>query len=451
MRYILLFTFLVFLPVLVAAEELKKEDFAFGYILETDNLGAIYSVSIPHEVYTTTAMNNLEDIRVFNSQNQVVPHEIRYPVSRDKRPMISDPVPFFPLYLDNDQNDAELSMRIETGRNGEIVNIQKNRSSSDDTPSAYLIDMKDAGTYPMNLTIQWTAEGTGILLPVILESSDDLVSWKRVLKTTLADLIFMNNRLRNGEITLQQNQGRYLRLRPDNQGVLPEISVIQTLSSPDINRVERRWIHLPFTLEHREDQTFLEAEISGRLPVDELTIEFSQPNSLLKAKVSCLDTENIWHYRGEGLFYLLTNDGAELRNEPLTIQRQNITALRLEIIEDGVGGAMESTKIKAGYVPHELLFIARGQGPFTLAYGNGNMVNTAPKNKGALLKGLAENEQQNLLRKAEVREKVILGGAEQLKIARQKPWKKIILWVVLLAGVATLAVMAWSLTRKMNQ
>ncbi len=451
MKQILLAAFLVFLPVTVSAEEYTKEDFAFGYVLKTDDQGAIYSVPLPHEVYAGTVMGDLEDIRVFNNEGQIVPHELRYPTFTSDQPKVRVAVPFFPLFSQTDQNDTELSMRIETGNNGEIINIKKNSEASTETPSAYLIDMKDAGAYPLSLNIQWTAGGTGILLPVILESSEDLISWRIIKNSTLADLVFMNNRLQHGEIELQHKSGRYLRLKPENKEDLPEITAIQTISSPESKEIERRWIELPLVLKQEKNTTYLQTGIAGGLPVDSLTIVFSQPNSLLKARVASLDGQKSWRYRGEGLFYLLTNNGNELRNEPLYIKRQNISALRLEIVEDGVGGALQSTKVQVGYVPQELLFIARGRGPFTLAYGNGSIEKSTLGNKGAFFRGLTENEQHNLLRKAEVQEKVILGGKKQLEIPSPKPWKKIILWLVLLAGVATLAVMAWSLTRKMNK
>jgi hypothetical protein len=450
MKHILLSALLVLLPAIAVAEDYTRDDFAFGYIIETDDQGAMYYAALPHEVYTGTVMSNLEDLRVFNSEGQIVPHELRYPPTNENTLKSKVSLPFFPLFSSEDQNDPELSMRIETGSNGEIVNIQKSSGVAEQTPSAYLIDMNDAGTYPLTLNLEWKTQGSGSILPVVLDSSADLVYWRRIKKTTLADLIFMNNRLRHGEIELPRLSGRYLRLKGENRTTLPEITAVDSISGPE-SKIERRWIKLPLSLLKQDDKTYLETEIAGGLPVDSLTIQFNQPNSLLKARVLCLDDQNVWRFRGEGLFYKLTNNGNELSNETLIIQRQNISALRLEIVEDGVGSAFDSTQLHVGYVPQEILFIARGKGPFILAYGNAGMMNAPPKNKGAFLKGLTENGQQNLLRKAEVKEKVVLGGKEMLKVPKEKPWKKIILWLVLVGGVATLAVMAWSLTRKMNQ
>ncbi len=185
--------------------------------------------------------------------------------------------------------------------------------------------------------------------------------------------------------------------------------------------------------------------------MDGLTLEFNQPNSLLKARVMSMDHQERWSYHGEGLFYLLKDNGNQLLNEPLFMRRQNASALRLEIIEDGTGSALDSTYAQIGYVPQELLFIARGEGPFTLAYGNAAMLHGTSRSNNISLGELTENSQQGFLRKAVVKDKVVLGGEELLAVPKPKPWKKLILWFILVVGVATLAYMAWSLTRKMNR
>ena len=450
MKQILFAVFLLLMPSVAVAEDYTTADFAYGFTLETDDQGAMYHVPLPHEVYTGTLTSNLLDLRVFNSEGQIVPHELRYPATKENSVKSKVSLPFFPLFSRDDQNDPELSMRIETGINGEIVNIQKNSGANEETPSAYLIDMNDAGTYPLTLNLMWNTEGSGAMVPVVLDSSADLVFWRRIKKATLADLIFMNNRFRHSEIELPRLSGRYLRIKSENRTELPVITAVDSISGLE-SEIERRWIKLPLSLLQKDDKTYLQAKIPGGLPVDSLTIDFNQPNSLMKARVLCLDDQNVWHNRGKGLFYSLTNNGVELANEPMVIERQNISALQLEIIEDGVGGAFDSTQLQVGYVPQELLFIARGKGPFILAYGNASMVNNPSASKDGFLKGLSENGQQNLLRQAEVKGKVVLGGEAMLKVQEKKPWKKIILWMILLAGVATLAVMAWSLTRRMNQ
>ncbi len=450
MKHFLFSALLIFLPFMVEAEDYTKEDFAFGYILETDNQGAMYSVTLPHDIYTGTVVGTLEDVRVFNSEGQVVPHEIRYPAVVDKKPMTKKSVPFFPLFLQQDQNDIQSSMSIEIGISGEFVHIQKSSVDSEQIPTAYLIDMGNIDNYPLSLNFQWISEGTGSLFPVILESSEDLVSWRKIKQSTLADLLFMNNRLRHGEIEVQQEPGRYLRLKSQNRIVLPEITAIQTVSRPKSSVVDRRWIQLSCNLHQKDNKTYLESDIPGKIPIDGLRIEFNQPNSLLKSRLLWLDNRSTWHYKTEGLFYLLTNNGIELRSEPLSFPRQYTSAIRLEVVEDGVGRALETIKVKVGYVPQEIFFIARGQGPFTLAYGHGKMVSDTQRSSRSLLRDIPINGQQNLLRKAEIKEKVVLGGEMQLHVPHQKPWRKIVLWLVLIAGVVTLAVMAWALAGKMN-
>ncbi|MDJ0623617.1 MAG: DUF3999 domain-containing protein [Desulfocapsaceae bacterium] len=438
------------LPTLAIAEEVVKEDFAYGLILNTDNQGAFYGVTLPHDVYVNTALKNLDDLKVFNSDDQVVPHNLRYPPHREEQEE-RHALPFFPLFSKQKMSDTELSMRIETGSEGEIVNIERNRSPEENTPTAYLIDMEEKERSPASLRLVWNTDGPGKLLPVIVEDSRDLVSWRRVSRSTLADLVFMNNRLQHGEIALPRKTERYLRLRTENNITFPQLTVVEANYHLHQQPSTRRWFNVPFKVEKEDGRIFLELELTNGMVIDGLKMEFDQPNSLLKVRVSSLNSDERRQYQGEGLFYYISDNGNVLYNEPLFFRQHRPTKLILELMEKGIGAELDSTRIFLGYTPQELLFVARGSSPFLLAYGNGNMQISSVEKSSAAFQSLAENNEQNLIRQAEVGQRIILGGEGMLAVPAPNPWKKRILWLVLVGGVAILAAMAWSLTRKMNR
>jgi hypothetical protein len=451
MKRILVIMLIALLPVSAGADEYAKEDFAFGLMLNTDDQGAFYAVTLPHDVYVHTVRKDLGDMKVFNSDNRVVPHELRYPLLREEQEKAAVALPFFPLFSNHNISATELSMRIETGSRGEIVNIEKSRFPKTDAPTSYLLDMAKVDGSLAALRLEWQTDGPGKLLPVIVEDSDDLISWSRVNRSILADLVFMNNRLQHGEIALPGKTSRYLRLRAENGIPLPHLSTVEAILSPQKQKVSRRWIEMPFQIEKKDARISLEIELPYGLPIDGLKMEFDQPNSLVKARVLSLGSSEKWRYQGEGLFYFLSDNGNVLHNEPMIVQRHTPTRLRLELMEDLVGAELESSRIFLGYTPQEMIFIGRGSSPFTLAYGNGKM-NISPAGNGSTaFQTLTENEEQNLIRTAEIGQHIILGGEELLATPVPNPWKKRVLWLVLCAGVAVLAVMAWSLMRKMNR
>ncbi|MEE4243124.1 MAG: DUF3999 domain-containing protein [Desulfopila sp.] len=451
MKRILVLLLVALLPLSAGAGEYAKQDFAFGVMLNTDDQGAFYAVTLPHDVYSHTICRDLNDIKVFNSDNRVVPHELRYPPPRDEMEKARVALPFFPLFPGTNMRDTELSMRIETGSRGEIVNIEKRRSIQTDTPTSYLLDLESTTSSPAALRLEWQTESPGRLVPVIVEDSDDLLSWRRVNRAILADLVFMNSRLRHSEIALPQETCRYLRLRAEKGAFLPRLSAVEAIVSPQQHKPTRRWIELPFRIEKMDSHTFLEIEMPYALPVDGLKMEFDQPNSIVKARVLSLGPSEKWRYAGEGLFYYLSDNGNVLHNEPIMVQRHTPTRLRLELMEDIAGAELESTRIFIGYTPREVLFIARGSSPFILAYGNGRMCVSPAGKQSTAFQTLTESNDQNLIRIADIGERITLGGEIQLSIPVPNPWKKRALWLVLSAGVAILAVMAWSLMRKMTR
>lgn len=451
MKRILIFILIALVPTVAGGEELTKEDFAYGLILNTDNQGAFYTVTLPHDVYVNTALQNLGDMKVYNSDDQTVPHDLRYPLSSEEQEKERISLPFFPLFSGQNMSDTELSMRIDTGSKGEIVNIERSRSPDDKAPTAYLVDMEEKESFPASLRLEWKTGGPGKLLPVIVEDSMDLITWRRVSRATLADLVFMNNRLQHGEIELPRKTRRYLRLRTDNNLPFPQLALAEAIFRPQQQASTRRWLNIPFTAVKKDGRIFLETELTHRIAIDGLKMEFNQPNSLLKVRLSSHKSDERRQYHGEGLFYYLSDNDTVLYNEPMYFRRHSPTKLRLELMEGGIGADLKSTRIFLGYTPQEMLFVARGSSPFLLAYGNGKIQTSAAKKRSTALQSLTENDEQNLIRKAEIGQRIILGGEKMLAIPAPNPWKKRILWLVLIGGVAILAIMAWSLTRKMNR
>jgi len=107
-------------------------------------------------------------------------------------------------------------------------------------------------------------------------------------------------------------------------------------------------------------------------------------------------------------------------------------------------------QLEIGYRPHDLFFIARGAGPFTLAYGSGQAeplkVNTA-----ALFEGIGKQRPNGLERwVTPTGAPIVLGGPQRLAPPPKPLPKRLIgLWSVLLAGVLVVAVLAWRLARRM--
>jgi hypothetical protein len=97
-----------------------------------------------------------------------------------------------------------------------------------------------------------------------------------------------------------------------------------------------------------------------------------------------------------------------------------------------------------GWYPQELLFVARGDGPYTLAYGSGRVRrDDAPID--AVLANLDE-ESRTRIREATLGAPYDLGGKDVL--AAPRSWRREILWAVLIGAVVVLGAFALRLFRE---
>jgi hypothetical protein len=103
--------------------------------------------------------------------------------------------------------------------------------------------------------------------------------------------------------------------------------------------------------------------------------------------------------------------------------------------------------LEGGWVPQELVFVARGSAPFLLAYGSA-LANRSAYPIETVVPGWRSDSEIAAIT-ARTGAQQALGDAGVLK---QKPnYKTFTLWGSLVFGVLVLAWMAWRLTREMNR
>ena len=106
-------------------------------------------------------------------------------------------------------------------------------------------------------------------------------------------------------------------------------------------------------------------------------------------------------------------------------------------------------KVELTYPQYEIIFLADGNGPYRLAWGN--LVNhTAPVNLGKLLAvDLADPAQRGALVTLGPTEEA--GGPGRLRPHEVLPWKKWLLWALLVLAALVTGRMALRLYHEMNQ
>ena len=428
------------------------EDFAFGLVLEPEGPGAVYQVTPPEAVYRRVTRPDLGDIRVFNANGEPVPHALRRPDpsnAGEEPPWVS--LPFFPLFQAPSEDGGEVWLQIITDDTGAILRTRLDNRGEADIPHAYLVDAGALAGPSSVLRLDWTQSGDSLVARVSVSAGRDLDEWVTLVpSTTLVRLRYGDHRLSRQTIQLPRPQARYLRISWPEAARSARITAVEARGLSKPGRSARR--HVEITGHSTEaDKPAFEFDAEGRFPADEVTVLLAESNSLIQGALFSRPREEAeWRFRGRGLFYHLVVEDTELVGDPVSIPIVSDRYWRLEIESEDSGLGGSPPVLKLGYIPHELLFLARGAEPFTLAFGSYRAEPpAAPANP--LLQIVNRKDRGGLIQRASTGDIVPLAGADGLIPPPPPiPWKRYLLWGVLILGVAAVGWMARGLYRQMQ-
>lgn len=426
-------------------------DFAEGIPLTVEPGGAIYGLDLPDALYAGVTRPDFGDVRVFNAQGERLPHVLRRPQSRPTSPGEAKPVPLFPLYGESPAHWAPSSQwRVRAGPDGTLIEVTGAAAPpANQWPRAYLLDLSQwRGQSPASLRLNWGAPpASGFLSRVTLEVSDDLAQWRPAGTGVLADLEFGGQRLRRNALT-PSVWGTYVRVAwPDTLGATPLLEALVLPGAGAAPEPARRHREIPGQFVAGPKAGF-EFDGGALLPVERIQVRPPQTNSLARAVISSRATPaEPWRERHRGALYALTMEGIRLRNEPIPLPALVHRYWRLETSGEGDGFGGGVPVLELDWVVHELLFLARGPGPYLLAYGSAR-VGPPGDDAASLLEQLASDPQR--IRPAQAgAPQALAGSGARAPLTPPLPWRQIALWGVLLLCVLALGWMAWRVYRQL--
>lgn len=460
MRFFLLVAALVLSPSMAKAT-LQPADFAYGMALSLEENGAVYRFSLPRQVYETVARDDMGDIRIFNSANAVVPHILRQPKTKSKIRELTKALPVFPLYrAENSTGNDGLRVRIEKGEDGAIINVESDDAKVGKAQklSGYLIDTTGQKKQIHKLHITWQAKEANFVTTVSVESSNDLTRWSTLVpRATLARMQFSGHTITRQRIDLPPRTTKYLRLSwpAGRDGIeVKEILAVEQSGEPERKSIWTALKGEPGPDEAKKKLTAYQYESPARLPVDQVRLRFAEKNTLVKvALFSRPDQKAKWRHRQSGVFYDLRFDQTALVQDSVPVGQSSDRFWRVEIEGNPSNDPENIPIVELGWRPHELLFVARGKGPFMLAYGSARLGQEELNSYApGLLAQVMGKDGEALLKEAVPLPKTVLGGPDLLVPEPPPlPWRKWLLWGVLVIGVGIIARMALSLGKGMNK
>ena len=424
-------------------DDSAPNDFAYRMQVNGTADSAAYRVALPLALYRKIVHADLSDLRVFNARGERVPFAIERPASGTVSNAAAT-LSLFPLPDDSSATLDAVRVTIESGRSA--INVQTGgQVPTIGRINTYLLDGRSLDAPVAALQLEWAQDAADFAGRLRVEASDSLGDWRSVVGAApVANLHAGAGRLVEQRVELPPTRARYWRL--SWVGPAAPFVLTSVFAEPARQNVDARHMSLEVSaVQSKKAPGEFEYGIGARLPVDRVNLELPDTNTVVDVELlSRAHLSDAWHTVRRSGFYHLRSDAEDLRNGPVAVglNTDRYWLLRTNPKSGGLGSVAPHLVVE--WVPHEVVFVARGAGPFYVAYGSATADPAAvslavlPKNVSIATASLSEPES--------------LGGDARL-IPPPEPyaWKAALLWAVLIAGAALLAWMAFRLSKDFSR
>ncbi len=422
------------------AQQPRKEDFAYGIEARPRRDAPLYRVRLPLAVYRGATRRDLGDLRVFNAGGALVPHELWSPPDRERVERRIVPARVFPLVESTSEEISKVRVQIESGAERASVSLAPDHAPAG--VAAYVLDPGpvDPVYAAERLVLHWEEPKDvkgGFVRKIRVDESDDLSSWRTLGSAVAADLWRDGERLRKNELPLPSRAARYLRLATEDGTFPMTLTRVDLVLSSKTELAETQWIEIP---DLRTDEQEIRFETPGPILVEELSVSPSERNTWTEVRLfSRSDRRGEWIRRAGAPIYRFEVDGEELTETRLqfTSTRDRYWLLTAGEAPGGFGASVPALRV--GYRPDDLVFVARGEPPFEIAFGSGRI--GPPQRAEKSLRVLTSSRDDRLLPATDVAlsDRRTLGGEAVLSQPLVSDWKRFVLWGAL--GAASLALL----------
>lgn len=425
------------------------EDFAYAVPIDINGNEALYQLELPQSVYEGAAHADLGDLAVFNGAAEAVPFALkpRPSPTTTSAPLID--LPYFPLQGSQGTGADALDIRAERNAAGTIVRVisRESKSSATRALSGYLVDASGFKASLKALELDWNTDKAGFSGVMRAEGSNDLIHWSTLAsQAPIVNLEFGGQRLVQKTIDLASAQYKYLRLSwPASQKPLT-LTSLRGLPADVTVELSRQWKQVRGISGAQPGD--YEFDLGGHLPVDRVRVVLPEDNTLVSAQLLARDkSDQPWQPITAGVLYRLRRDGLDLGNRELAVARGSWRYWLLRVDQKGGGLGRGTPTMEAGWVPQQLVFVARGNAPFQLAYGSAHATPSAYPIETVVPGWRSDSEIEAATARTGIQK--ALAGVSALK--KKPDYKTYMLWGSLIVGVLVLGWMAWRLMGDMQR
>lgn len=404
---------------------------------------SLQRVDLPARVLVAARDPALADVRIFDAQGQALPTALSKATASAQR--LEVPLPIMPILGAADAlNVTGVSLRIDDQQRASVVRVDGTpQPSGSSRLLGILLDARRIEG-PVSAIALDVATPTGQPVTFTIESSTDLMDWQAV-----ADKVIYrtNNQARRAEIGFpkQDLHGHYLRVTWQAASRLLEPVSIRSAHAITMRSGVTSAPRVVLTVPPSSDPHVIEFTVPFAVPITALEIEPAGGDTVLPVRILGRNQpEQPWTPIAEGSVFRITRNGAPRTNPAFAMNGLRYGTLRIEADPRTAGFAKPPT-IAARLRPAELVFLATGPAPFTLAAGR---IDAQPVflSLSELIKANGGGTAAALPYAGVARQADPVIAT--LAIEHSPSWRRIALWAVLLLGTALLAAMVWMLMRR---
>lgn len=423
-------------------------------------------VALPAEVLVRLQSPGYADLRLFNGAGQPVPMALAG-VAAAPAPEASVVLPAYPILGSATTAGSAplegLSLRIEERQGQRVVQIDTPGTAGAQVVRGALLDARGLQQPVARMALDADLPA-GQPVTFQVQASQDLKTWRPLDETVLyradaATTPAAPGRLGAEQIDLHRTslQGHYLRVTWGDAAVtLRGATLVTTHSAVARERVSAR-LAMPPLAQPRE----LVLALPFATPVAALTVTPPGSNVLIPVRVLGRNhREQPWSPLASAVVYKMATGGKEQASGPIELGGASVREVKIEA-DAKTPGFAAAPEVALQFEPVQLVFLASGQGPFTLAAGlpGATAAASAFLPLASLVPGYQPQQENSLpqaqvdVARADITGGPPAGGAlvPAAAVSSGVSLRSAVLWGVLVAGVAALALMAWLLLRQTQQ
>lgn len=407
-------------------------------------------LQLPAQALVHLQSSGYSDVRIFNAQGQPVPMALSRvastPAERGQVKLAAFPI------LGGESTTAldGLQLRIEERQGQRVVQLSTAAGAANAAAQKVLgalLDARDVKTpvVAMALDVDLPA---GQPITFNLQASKDLKNWRQVADTVLFKTDAASLGASTIELPAQDLSGHYLRVtwtgNSQIAGVTLRGATLTTAVAASVVTRVAAAVATPALVSPHE----FSFNLPFATPVAALRIDPVGSNTLVPLRVlGRNDRSQPWTTLADTVVYKLTTGGKTQSSAPVELLRAVTREIKIEADKKTPGFA-EAPEVAVLFDPVQLVFLANGADPFTLAVGAADSP-SAYLPLPSLMPGYQPGQENKLplATPESVGAAIVASGA----LSDSMPTRSLVLWGVLIAGALALGAMAWALMKQSSR